>query len=95
MLNPTIFGNTDSARVLAEILEKTPQHKRKVFANFNEYNQVMNEIADSNLSTKLKKNFLKVTLDRFRLKTNRFEGPLKTFSMNVLSQIYRKHLAEL
>ena len=38
---------------------------------------------------------LKVILDRFKAKLNRYEGEVKTFSHNVFTQIYRKHLNSL
>lgn len=94
-MNKTLFGNTESAIVLAEILEEKKEFKKKISANLNEYNQVLNEIANSNLSKKLKKNFMRVTLQRFQEKMNRFDGDVKTFSLNVVSQIYRKHLESL
>lgn len=94
-MNKTLFGNTESAIVLAEILEEKKEFKKKISANLNEYNQVLNEIVHSNLSKKLKKNFMRVTLQRFQEKMNRFDGDVKTFSLNVVSQIYRKHLESL
>jgi hypothetical protein len=94
-MNKTIFGNTESAIVLAEILEEKQEFKKKISANLNEYNQVLNEIVRSDLSKKLKKNFLKVTLERFRRKMDRFDGDVRTFSLNVVTQIYRKHLESL
>ena len=89
------FGSTESALILAEILEKYPKERRKISASFNEYNQDQNEIVNSNLSIKLKRHFLKVILDRFKKKMEKYDGDVKTFSMNVLSQIYRKHLNSL
>ena len=94
-MNKTLFGNTESAMVLAEILEEKQEYKKKVSANLNEYNQVLNEIVNSNLSVKLKKNFLRVTLQRFQYKMSKFDGDVKTFSLNVVSQMYRKHLESL
>lgn len=94
-MNKTLFGNTESAMVLAEILEEKQEYKKRISANLNEYNQVLKEIVNSNLSVKLKKNFLRVTLQRFQNKMSKFDGDVKTFSLNVVSQTYRKHLDSL
>lgn len=94
-MNKLIFGNSESAKILAEIVEKNPTHRKKITSIMNEYNTVQWEIVNSDLSIKLKKNFLRVTLDRFKLKMHRFDGGLRTFGLNVIRQIYRKHLKSL
>ena len=94
-MNKTVFGSSESALILAEILKKHPTERKKISASFNEYNQIQNEIVGSNLSVKLKRHMLKVILDRFKAKLNRCEGEVKTFSHNVFTQIYRKHLNSL
>ena len=94
-MNITEFGGSDSAKTLALILKNRKEYRKKVSSNLNEYNQVQREIVDSNLSVKLKRNFLRVTLERFQRKMEKFDGEVKTFSLNVLSQVYRKHLKKL
>lgn len=94
-MNNTHFGNSDASKILVEILEKNLQFKKKITSSFSEYNRIQNEIVNSDLSVKLKRNFLTVTLKRFQQKMKRFDGDLKTFSLNVLSQIYRKHINSL
>ncbi len=91
-MNDTSFGSTEEALILANILEKNPYDRKKIAASFNEYTRVLNEIINSDLSKRLKRHFLKSIWDRFKLKMNRYDGEVKTFSLNVLSQIYRKHL---
>ncbi len=94
-MNKTGFGNTESALILAEILEQFPKERRKISASFNEYTTIQKEIVESNLSVKLKRHMLKVILERFKVKLDRYEGDVKTFSHNVFTQIYRKHLSSL
>jgi|SaaInlStandDraft_4_1057021.scaffolds.fasta_scaffold170540_2 hypothetical protein len=94
-MNLHTFGNSDSARTLAEILDRDDRIKRKVSSRIVEFNQVQNEILYSNLSLKLKKSFLQVTLERFQKKLKRFDGEVQTFSLNILSQQHRTRLKSL
>ena len=92
-MDKNTFGKTVSAETLVEILEINPTYKRKVSALMAEFNNVNNQLVECNLSGKMKKSFLRSTLERFKKKIDNIEvTEVKTFSHDVLKQHYRESL---
>lgn len=94
-MEPTTFGKSESARILAEILDNHPKVRKNVSSRLHEFNSVSKALIESNLDASLKKSFLKNTLERFKHKLNKFEGEVQTFSQNVLKQNYRMYLDKI
>jgi len=95
-MDKNTFGDSDSAIMLVSILETYPIYRRKVSAMLEAHNRINKEIQTSNLSTHLKKSFIRTSLDRFKKKASHLEiKEVETFTQNVIKQNYRKIMKQL
>lgn len=95
-MDKNTFGDSDSAVMLASILDTHPTYRRKVSSMLEESNRVNNELLRCNLSIHLKRSFLRTSLERFKSKASHLDvKEVETFTQNVIKQNYRKIIDQL
>lgn len=97
MMDKNEFSGSKAAEILVSLLN-SPQyqhHQKQISSAMVRYNQILKELVESNLSVRLKKHFLTLTLERFQEQFKNIDDEPKTFALNVLSQRYKIHMKSL